>query len=91
MKGLKLLLGDKVLIKPDTESTISKGGIIIPDKAKEKPRMGVALLVGEGNEGQPMTVKKGDRVLYERYATTDMELEGETYVVLSEQNIMAII
>jgi len=85
-------LADKVIVKPDEVSeSQSTGGIIIPDTAKEKPQRGevVALGPGEG-EDSPMHVKVGDKVLYSKYGGTELEYEGETYLIMSESEIYAI-
>src|SRR4030043_1412013 len=97
IKGLKPL-GDRVLIKPMVEEEKSKGGIVLPDTiSKEKPQVGEVLSVGPGGtnkEGKlvPMTVKKGDNVVYAKYSGTDIkDADDEDYVFLSEKEILAII
>ncbi|MCH8330590.1 MAG: co-chaperone GroES [Bacteroidetes bacterium] len=84
-------LSDRVLIKPaDTEDTTT-GGIIIPDTAKEKPQKGTVVAVGNGKPDEPMTVKVGDSVLYGKYAGTEINVEGDEYMIMRESDIFAII
>ena len=89
-------LGDRIVIKviEDTEQT--SGGIFIPDSAKEKPQKGEVVAVGEGklndkNERQPMDVKVGDKILYAKYAGTDVKFDGVEYKILSVKDALAII
>ena len=89
-------LGDRIVIKviEDTEQTT--GGIFIPDSAKEKPQKGEVVAVGEGklndkNERQPMDVKVGDKILYAKYAGTDVKVDGVEYKILSVSDALAII
>ena len=89
-------LGDRIVIKviEDTEQT--SGGIFIPDSAKEKPQKGEDVAVGEGklndkNERQPMDVKVGDKILYAKYAGTDVKVDGTEYKILSINDALAII
>ena len=87
-------LADRVLVKPLTEEEVTKGGIILPDTAKEKPQRGEVVAVGPGrldDEGKrvPMEVKKGDKVLYEKYAGTEVKLDDEEYLILRESSIVA--
>ena len=92
-------LGDRVLIKPVFEEEKSKGGILLPDTvSKEKPQIGEILAVGPGGtskEGKivPMTVKKGDKVVYAKYSGTDIkgDDDDEDYLLLSEKDILAIV
>ena len=91
-------LGDRVLIKPLVEEEKSKGGILLPDTvSKEKPQAGEILAVGPGaanKEGKiiPMTVKKGDKVVYAKYSGTDIkDDDDEDYLILSEKDILAIV
>jgi len=83
-----------VLVKPTDEEEVTKGGIILPDTAKEKPQRGKVVAVGPGrldDEGKriPMDVKTGDKVLYEKYAGTEVKLEDEEYLILRESSIIA--
>jgi chaperonin GroES len=89
-------LGDRVLLKPLEPKEVKKGGIIIPDTAKEKPQEGKVIEVGKGKmleDGKiiPLEVKKGDKILYSKYGGTEIKLEGEEYLILREEDILAII
>jgi len=90
-------LGDRVLVKRVEEEQKTKGGIIIPDTAKEKPQQGTVLAVGPGrwsdDEGEhfPLDIKVGDTVLYSKYGGTEVKFGGEEYLVLSARDILAII
>ena len=89
-------LGDRVLVKRLEADEVTKGGIILPDSAKEKPREAKVISVGAGQlneEGKrtPLTVKKGDRVLFSAYGGTEIKVGGEDYLILSEDEILAII
>ncbi len=66
-------------------------GIIIPDTAKEKPQKGTVVAVGNGKKDQPMTVKEGDVVLYGKYAGTELKFEGKDYLIMREDDILAIV
>lgn len=89
-------LHDKVLIQRlDSEET-TKGGIIIPDSAKEKPQEGKVVAVGNGRfleDGsiKPLEVKKGDKILFSKYGGTEISIDGENYLILSEEEILAVI
>jgi chaperonin GroES len=89
-------LGDRVLVRPMEEKEMKKGGIIIPDTAKEKPQEGEVTAVGPGkttDDGKiiPLTVKKGDKVIYGKYAGTEVKLDNEDYLLLREDDILGII
>ena len=90
-------LADRVVIKPlDIEREVKKGGIIIPDTAKEKPQEGEVMEVGPGrktDEGKvvPMEVKKGDRILYGKYSGTEVTVGTDEYLIMRESDILAII
>jgi len=89
-------LGDKVVIKPLAQEEKTKSGIVLPDTAKEKPQQGEVLAVGSGKileNGQKVSleVKVGDTVIYSKYAGTEMKIEGEEVLILSERDIHAII
>ena len=89
-------LHDRVLVKRITEEETTKGGIIIPDSAKEKPMEGKIVALGQGKrlEGgkiQPLEVKKGDRVLLAKYAGTEVKIDGEEHLILSEDEILGVI
>jgi chaperonin GroES len=92
MKNIKIKpLADRVLVSvaPAEEKTAS--GIIIPDTAKEKPQQGTIIAVGGGKPDEPMTVKVGDRVLYGKYAGTEITHEGKEYLIMRESDIFAVI
>ncbi len=89
-------LHDRVIIKPSQPEEVTKGGIIIPDTAKEKPMQGEVVAVGPGkmtDDGKviPLTVKVGDKVLYGKYSGTEVEINGEQYLIMRETDIFAII
>ena len=88
-------LHDRVLIKRISEEEKTKGGIIIPDTAKEKPMEGKIVSVGNGKvvDGKTvsLTVKAGDRVLFAKYAGTEVKIEGEEHLILSEDEILGIV
>jgi chaperonin GroES len=89
-------LGDRVLIKRVAADDKTAGGIILPDTAKEKPREGVIVSVGLGKIGddgkrQSLTVKKKDRVLFSSYAGSEIKIDGEELLILTEDEILAII
>ncbi len=84
-------LADRVLIAPMAVETTTASGIIIPDSAKEKPQKGTVIAVGNGTKDYDMTVKKGDVVLYGKYAGTELTLEGEEYLIMKESDILAIV
>ena len=86
-------LHDRVLIKRIEEKETVRGGIIIPDTAKEKPQEGAVIAVGAGKiekgERVPMDVKVGDRILFGKYSGTEIKIEGEEYLILREEEILA--
>ncbi len=84
-------LADRVLIKPAAAEEKTVGGIIIPDSAKEKPLKGEIIAVGHGTKDEEMVVKAGDHVLYGKYAGTEIELDGEKYLIMRQSDILAII
>jgi chaperonin GroES len=89
-------LGDRVLVKRVAADEKTKGGIILPDTAKEKPREGVVVAVGNGKlldtgKRQEMSVKKNDRVLFSSYAGSEIKLDGEEMLILGEDEILAVI
>jgi chaperonin GroES len=89
-------LGDRVLVKRVAADDKTKGGIILPDTAKEKPREGVVVAVGKGKlldtgERQAVSVKAKDRVLFSSYAGSEIKLDGEEMLILGEDEILAII
>ena len=89
-------LGDRVLVEPVEEKEVKKGGIIIPDTAKEKPTEGLIIALGTGktnDDGKkvPFEVKKGDRVLISKYGGTEVKLNGKEYKILNSDDILAVI
>ena len=84
-------LADRVLIKPTPAEETTLSGIIIPDSAKEKPLRGTVLATGEGTKDEEMVVKDGDQVLYGKYAGTEVELDGEKYLIMRQSDILAIL
>ena len=84
-------LADRVLIKPAPAEEKTVGGIIIPDSAKEKPLKGEIVAVGNGTKDEEMVVKPGDTVLYGKYASTELELDGEKYLIMRQSDVLAIL
>ncbi|WP_281829188.1 MULTISPECIES: co-chaperone GroES [Lactobacillus] len=89
-------IGDRVIVKVKEEEEKTVGGIVLASNAKEKPTEGEVVAVGNGayaenGEKLPMTVKKGDVVLYDKYSGTNVKYEGEKYLVLREKDILAIV
>jgi len=89
-------LGDKILVKRIEAEEKTKGGILLPDTAKEKPKEGKIVEVGSGkllDDGSRAAcqVKKGDRVLFSSYAGTEVKIDGEEYLIMSEEDILAVI
>ncbi len=84
-------LADRVLIEPTVAEEVTMGGIIIPDSAKEKPLKGKVLAVGNGTKDEPMQLKAGDTVLYGKYAGTEIEFEGIKYLMMRQNDVLAVI
>lgn len=84
-------LADRVLIKPAPAEERTAGGIIIPDTAKEKPLQGEVLAAGNGTKDEEMVLKAGDRVLYGKYAGTEVELDGEKYLIMRQSDVLAVL
>ena len=89
-------LGDRVLVKRVEEEEKTKGGIIIPDTAKEKPQEGEVIAVGPGardetGKVQPLDVKAGDRILFGKWSGTEVKLDGEELLIMKESDIMGVI
>ena len=89
-------LADRLLVKRIDEEETTKGGIIIPDTAKEKPQEGKIIAVGKGkldDDGKvvPLSVKKGDKVLFSKYAGTEINIEGEEHLIIREDDVLGII
>ncbi len=83
-------LADRVLIKPAPAEETTLSGIIIPDSAKEKPLRGTVLATGDGTKDEKMVVKEGDTVLYGKYAGTEIELDGDTLLIMRQSDILGI-
>lgn len=88
-------LGDRIVIKVLEKEERTKGGIVLPDTAKEKPQKGEVLAVGSGEiiEGQkvPLEVKVGDKIIFSKYAGTEIKMEDEEYLILRQSDVLAII
>jgi chaperonin GroES len=89
-------LNDRIVVKRTVEEEVSKGGIIIPDSAKEKPIQGKVLAVGTGkvlDDGNkmPLDVKKGDTVLFSKYAGSEVKIEGEELLIMREDDVLAVV
>ncbi|MBW1754400.1 MAG: co-chaperone GroES [Deltaproteobacteria bacterium] len=89
-------MNDRILVKRVEEKEVTKGGIIIPDTAKEKPAEGKIVAVGQGalnNDGVrvPLEVKKGDLILFGKYGGQEINVEGEEYLIMSEQEVLCVI
>ena len=84
-------LHDRVIVKPAAAEERTAGGIIIPDTAKEKPQRGVVIAAGPGKKDEPVTVKNGDTVLYGKYSGTEIQIEGQDYLIMRESDILAIV
>ncbi len=88
-------LGDRVIVKPGEGEERTPSGLVIPDTAKEKPQEGEVLAVGPGRweEGKyvPLDVKVGDKIIYSKYGGTEVKIEGEEYLILSERDILAVV
>lgn len=84
-------LADRVLIEPAPAETKTVGGIIIPDTAKEKPLQGTVVAVGKGTKDEEMVLKAGDQVLYGKYAGTELEHEGQKYLIMRQSDVVAVL
>ncbi len=84
-------IGDRVVIEAAPAEEKTAGGIIIPDTAKEKPVLGTVVAAGSGKKDEPTTVKVGDKVLYGKYAGTEITYEGTEYLIMRESDIYAIL
>jgi len=89
-------LGDRVLVKPIEQQETKRGGIIIPDTAKEKPQEGEIVACGKGKTTEdgkvlPMDVKPGDRILYGKYSGSEVKLEGQEYLIMHQDDILGIL
>lgn len=89
-------IGDRVVVRPKSAEEMTKSGIILPDTAKERPQEGEVMAVGTGrmlNDGRivPLEVKVGDKVLFSKYGGTEIKLGGEEYIILREDDILAVL
>lgn len=89
-------LHDRIVVKRTEEEEKTAGGIIIPDTAKEKPQQGKVIAVGNGKymedgKRSPLTVKEGDRILFSKYAGTDIKIEGEELLIMREDDVLAVV
>ncbi|MBR1683392.1 MAG: co-chaperone GroES [Bacteroidaceae bacterium] len=84
-------LADRVLIEPAAAEEKTIGGIIIPDTAKEKPLQGKVVAVGKGTKDEEMVLKAGDTVLYGKYAGTELEHEGQKYLIMRQSDVVAVL
>ena len=82
-------LSDRVLIEPAPAEEVTSGGIIIPDSAKEKPLKGKVIAVGKGTKDEEMVLKEGDEVLFGKYAGTEIEVEGEKFLIMRQSDVLA--
>ena len=89
-------LGDRVVVKPTPRDEMTKSGIVLPDTAKEKPQEGTILAVGPGRilddgKRESIDVKKGDKVLYAKYAGTEFKIDGDELLIVSQKDILAVV
>ncbi len=90
-------LGDKILVKRDEAATKTGSGIFLPESAKDKPKQGKVIAVGNGilnkdsGEWMPFNVKKGDSVIFSSYAGTEVKIDNETYLIMTEEDILGVI
>ena len=84
-------LADRVIIKPTAAEEVTMSGIIIPDSAKEKPLRGKVLATGKGTKDEEMMLKEGDEVLFGKYAGSEIEFEGEKYLIMRQSDVLAVI
>lgn len=82
-------IGERVLITPKVEEEKTKGGIYIPDTAKENKKEGIIVEVGIGKDDKPLPLKKGDKILYGGYSSDEFEIDGEKYVILEFKDVLA--
>lgn len=89
-------LGDRILVQPETKEEVTKTGLVLPDTAKEKPMQGLVVAVGAGRvldsgERLDMEVKKGQKILFAKYAGTEVKFDNEDYLIISEKDVLAIV
>ena len=97
LTGVKITpLGGRILVRPSQKRESKKGGLVIPETAKDKPQEGEVMAVGRGkvmDNGKvaPMDVKEGDRVLYRKYAGTELKIDGSDYLILEQDDVLGIV
>jgi len=90
-------LGDKILVKRDEAATKTESGIFLPESSKEKPKQGKIVALGDGHRSKdngkltPFTVKKGDTVIFTSYAGTEIKIDGETLLIMTEEDILGVV
>ena len=84
-------LADRVLVEPKEAETKTASGLFIPDTAKEKPQAGTVVAVGPGKKDEPMELKVGDKVLYGKYAGTELNVDGKIYIMMRQSDVMAVL
>ena len=89
-------LGDRLVVKPSAREEMTKSGIVLPDTAKEKPQEGLIVAAGPGRvlddgKREAMDIKKGDKVLYAKYAGTEFKIDGEELLIVSQKDILAVV
>ncbi|MDY3134821.1 MAG: co-chaperone GroES [Candidatus Egerieousia sp.] len=84
-------LADRVLVEPKEAETKTASGLFIPDTAKEKPQAGTVVAVGPGKKDEPMELKVGDKVLYGKYAGTELNVDGKIYIMMRQSDVMAVV
>lgn len=84
-------LADRVIVQPTAAEEVTASGIIIPDSAKEKPLKGTVIAVGNGTKDEEMVLKEGDRVLYGKFAGTEIDVDGEKVLVMCQNEVLAVI
>ena len=89
-------LGDRIVVKPSPSEDVTASGLVLPDTAQEKPQQGEVIAVGEGkfdDDGKriPMDVKKGEKILYSKYGGTEVKIKGEDYLILRQDDVLAIV
>lgn len=84
-------LHDRVIVRPENAETVSKGGIIIPGMAQEKPQRGIVVATGPGRKDEPITVKEGDIILFGKYAGTEIQVMDDDLLIMRESDILCIV
>lgn len=84
------ILAGKILVKPSEAEEKTQSGIIIPDSAKEKPQQGTVVLVGADKKDEPMEIKVGDTVVYGKYSGTELNIDGDDYLLMSQSEVLYI-